>query len=74
MEKAWLIEVPMTTFGGPPVWWTGNYKTGSLNDQWSADSLDAVRFSRKEDAEKVISGTLRMKGGTEIIATEHGWQ
>jgi len=70
MERAWLIEMPMATFGGPPCWWTGNYKTGALTDQWSQDSLNAVRFSRKEDAEAVIRGTLRIK---EPIATEHQW-
>ena len=70
METAWLIEIPMSTFGGPPVWWAGNYRTGSLNDSWSEDSLKAVRFSRKEDAQAVIDGTLRLK---EAVATEHQW-
>jgi len=72
IETAWLIEMPMTTFGGPPCWWTGNYKTGALTDQWSNDSLMAVRFSRKEDAEAVIRGTLRLEGKGPI-ATEHQW-
>lgn len=70
-EKAWLIEMPMATFNGPPCWWTGNYKTGALTDQWSTDSLDAVRFSRKGDAERVIAGTLKLK---EAVATEHQWE
>jgi len=69
-ETAWLIEMPMATFEGPPCWWTGDYRSGSLTKQWSEDSLDAVRFFRKEDAEKVIRGTLRLK---EAIATEHQW-
>jgi hypothetical protein len=69
-ETSWLIEMPMATFGGPPCWWTGEYRSGKLNHQWSTDPLDAVRFARKEDAERVLHGTLRLK---EAIATEHQW-
>jgi len=70
MESAWLIELPLTTFKGPPCWWTGNYSTGCLAHQWATDTLLAVRFSRKQDAEMVIKNVLRLK---EAIATEHQW-
>jgi hypothetical protein len=70
METAWLIEMPLISLGGPTCWWTGKHDTGFLTDPWTQDTLDAVRFSRKVDAEKVIKFTLRSKLA---IATEHQW-
>jgi len=69
METAWLIEMPLKSVGGPPVWWTGRY-TGHMTDPWTLDSLQAVRFCRKQDAEAVMAGTIRLK---EAVATEHIW-
>lgn len=69
-EVAWLIEYPSRR-GSAPLWWDGR---GS--DTWTADSLTAVRFTRKEDAEAVIrfsrpnNEAVRM---VEAIATEHLW-
>lgn len=71
VESAWLIEIPMRTFKGPPVWWTGCYS--SLTATWSQDPMKAVRFARKEDADAVISGTLRKPFRDDAIATEHQW-
>jgi hypothetical protein len=34
-ETAWLIEMPMETFEGPPCWWTGEYGSGKLKHQGS---------------------------------------
>ena len=72
MEIAWLIEIPMTTFGGPPVWWTGDYST--MTSLWSEDSLKAVRFARKQDAEAVIAGAVPSIFKKDSMATEHVWQ
>ena len=70
METGWLIEIPMKLVGGSALWWTGKWNTGYLTDPWTVDASLAVRFSREQDAQAVISGTLRLK---EAIATEHIW-
>lgn len=59
-EIAWLIELPGTQ--GMPVWWTAA--------GWTKDSLQAVRFSRREDAERTARG-LSHPGMT---ITEHEWE
>jgi hypothetical protein len=71
-ETAWLIEIPMKSVGGPPMWWTGSWNGGKVLSPWTEDSLLAVRFCRKEDAEKVINGTNLLKDTT-AVATEHIW-
>ena len=59
-EFAWLIEFP----GSRPAWWDGRGPdTGVL------DASDAVRFARKEDAERVLAWIVTRDG----IVTEHGW-
>ena len=57
-EFAWLIE------GNGPRYWDGrNLETMVM------DHNDAVRFARKQDAERVISWLLNK----ELRAVEHGW-
>lgn len=56
-ETAWLIEWPMPD-GAAPAYWTGGELEPKATKQrvadFDRDSLKAVRFSRKEDAEKVL--------------------
>jgi hypothetical protein len=47
-ELAWLIEMPYTG-GGPPIYWTG-----VSGQEFSADSLQAMRFSREQDAQRML--------------------
>ena len=61
METAWRIE-QQTSAG--PVWFCGN-----RYGRWSYDSLEAVRFSRQQDAEAIIKWHKWKKG----TATEHQW-
>ena len=70
-ESGWLIEMSLESVGGPPCWWTGKFKTGYL-DSWSSNPIEVVRFARKEDAERVINGTLK-KYFKAARATEHQW-
>lgn len=61
-EVGWLIERRKPT----PEWlfvpeWAGF--------DWTNDSLKALRFSRREDAEQI----LKMMESEDAIATEHGW-
>ena len=71
-ESGWLIELPMTK--GVICWWAGNgggdYPYGIV---WTEDSMKAVRFSRREDAEKVIVGLGQWHLDQEPIATSHEW-
>ncbi len=56
-ESAWLIER-----SAGPHWWTAG--------AWSADSLQAVRFCRREDALRVMERC----GITNAVVTEHVWR
>lgn len=66
-ERAWLIE---SKFNGPPSWWAG----GAISDEgvfagsgFTTDPNEAVRFARKEDAERVANGRHM------VFVTEHIW-
>lgn len=58
-EIGWLVEIP--EFYGGPVWWTGS--------DYTRESTEALRFARKQDAEKMIDAM----GGGSMVATEHKW-
>ena len=66
-ESGWLIERTST----PPKWWTGC--DSGFGEAWTTDSLSAVRFARKEDAEMVIVATLLLKPKGNVLAIEHEW-
>lgn len=65
---AWLIERPQAITKNGPLWWTGTPAAGN----WTLDANDAVRFTRRQDAERVIHAvaSLAVSGA---IATEHVW-
>lgn len=58
-ETGWLIEKNICNRAH---WWTG--------DGWSIDSLCAIRFSRKADAEQAIQKCIL---GKDCFATDHMW-
>lgn len=58
-EFAWVIE---RTVVADVVYWTGG-------SGWSKDHLAAVRFARKEDADRAASYLI----GWTVRITEHGW-
>lgn len=62
-ETAWLIEQPDARWGTGYFWCGDKYPTWGTIDR-------AVRFSRKEDAEKVINAVDGMLGAE---ACEHQW-
>jgi hypothetical protein len=57
-ETGWLIQKDNIE------WWTGS--------GWTQDSYEAVRFARKEDAERVIFGFPAV-WASNSTATEHAW-
>lgn len=62
-EIAWLIE---STFYGPSRWW--GFREG-FDETFTSDPNRAVRFARREDAERAIA----LLGGHMMKATEHAW-
>lgn len=69
-ESGWLVE---TEADGHPCWLAVSGKLGLF---WVKDSLEAIRFTRKEDAEAMAllqQSVLYSSFGCEIVATEHIW-
>lgn len=62
-ETGWLLE---RLVGNSPVWFDG-----TSQNHWTCDSIKAVRFARKQDAE-TIRDMLGMNTGL-WVATEHEW-
>jgi hypothetical protein len=53
-ELGWLIE---RYVGDVTMWWTGEspaYDPVTWWRSWTTDSLKAIRFARKEDAQRII--------------------
>lgn len=71
LETAWLIEQAGGVAGAVPMYWAPKLGVTA----WSSDSLDAARFTRKEDAEHVIAHVLNGFGRRPVDAraVEHGW-
>ena len=70
-EYGWLIEY---RFDAEPRWWTGDHLSHGGQEEWSRDSLCAVRFARKADAEMVMVGVLGLKlPCLNVVALEHNW-
>ena len=65
VEPHWLIEMKPSV-SMVPAWFCGS---DDPDDYYSTDVSKAVRFSRKQDAETVIS----MLGWSEAFASEHMW-
>ncbi len=68
METGWMIEGK--DYKDVPMWWRGATIKGSNYNNFSSDSLDGIRFARKEDAEKAMYALF---SGAEVTATEHEW-
>jgi hypothetical protein len=65
-ETGWLVELK----GAVPMWWALPAPGGLSGDpEWTADSLKALRFARKQDAEAYADD----QGWTEAFASEHEW-
>lgn len=61
-ERGWLIEKDVT----PPQWFTVFSWEGF---DWTDNSLLAIRFARREDAERIAL----MMENDDIKITEHQW-
>ena len=62
-ERGWLIE---RNDKPSPLWWCGHSSRGM---EWTPNSLEAIRFARKVDADMVNVTMLASCG----VTTEHYW-
>lgn len=74
---AWLVE--WKAHGHGPQWWGFNHTPGK-NATWCSDSNNAIRFARKEDAERMRLHIIAVAGLTgmhdyerSVSVTEHMW-
>ena len=67
VEYGWLIEHKETGPAGPAYWTPKPFMLRV--EPWTFDNLDAVRFARREDAQRVAD---TLPGGPHRVA-EHGW-
>lgn len=65
IERGWLCEWRLRT---GPEWWSIEDTQGE-GGYFTRDSVKALRFARRRDAEAYIEDA----GWTEIVATEHEW-
>lgn len=65
-DTGWLIEIPRRA---GPEWFAVNLDDEYEDSDWTKDSLKALRFCRKEDADAYIEAL----GWTEARAVEHEW-
>lgn len=76
-EVAWLIE--WKDGGQGPQWWGFSHSPG-VRANWCHDPNKAIRFSRREDAERMRKHVIAVAGLTGhaayercVNATEHMW-
>lgn len=66
-ESGWLIERQNSS--GSPVWFVGGAEIGTHS--WTAESGEAIRFSRRIDAERALA--LLLIPTHTIYVSEHVW-
>jgi hypothetical protein len=74
-ETGWMIEATQAQCEqhsiNAPAWWAG--VDPHIDEVFSSDPNEGVRFSRKEDAEKVIRGWGYTLENPWVKATDHRW-
>jgi len=75
---AWLVEWKAHGYG--PQWWGFNHTPGK-SATWCSDANNAIRFARKEDAERMRLHIIAVAGLTgmheyerSVSVTEHLWE
>jgi len=73
-ESGWLIEHGESEVSAPQYWCAGAYfQNGhdpTQSSAWTQNHMEAIRFARKEDAQKVAN---RMMRGILVRICEHVW-
>jgi hypothetical protein len=68
-ELAWLIEHGDSATSEPRYWAAGQ-TDANRSSAWTFNHMEAIRFARKVDAEKVVR---RIMKGVPVRIAEHGW-
>lgn len=68
-ESGWVIERGDSEVSAPTYWAGFN---SLIQPKWSQAHLDAIRFARRVDAEK-ISTVIQERGMALNRICEHGW-
>jgi hypothetical protein len=68
-ESGWLIERADSS-PAEPKYWAAGQREAERSSAWTSNHMEAIRFARKDDAEKVAS---RIMKGIVVRICEHGW-
>lgn len=69
MESGWVIERGDSSPAEPKYWAAGN-QDASRFVAWTSNHMEAIRFARRDDAEKVHK---RMMRDIAVRICEHQW-
>jgi hypothetical protein len=64
-EYGWLIELPTKSI---PIYWDGNGPAS-----FTPDYMQAVRFSRSDDAQRVLDSIIDENDRKRAKVVEHAW-
>ena len=68
-ESGWLIERADSS-AAEPWYWAAGQRDAERSSAWTQNHMEAIRFARKDDAEKVAR---RLFKDIEVRICEHGW-
>lgn len=68
-ESGWLIERGDSEVSAPKYWAAGQ-RDAERSSAWTSNHLEAIRFARKVDAEKLAK---RLMPSIAVRVCEHGW-
>lgn len=68
-ESGWLIERADSS-PAEPKYWAAGQREAERSSAWTSNHMEAIRFARKDDAEKVAN---RIMAGIDVRICEHAW-
>lgn len=68
-ESGWVIERADSS-PAEPKYWAAGQREAERSSAWTSNHMEAIRFARKDDAEKVAN---RIMKDIPVRIAEHGW-
>lgn len=68
-ESGWVIE-RADSDAAEPKYWAAGQREAERSSAWTSNHMEAIRFARKDDAEKVARRIMR---GVGVRICEHQW-
>jgi hypothetical protein len=68
-ESGWLIERADSS-PAEPRYWAAGQREAERSSAWTSNHMQAIRFARKEDAERVAA---RIMKDIDVRICEHDW-